>query len=60
MYCASGRVLSKNLVLSCAALYPYFSVINHFYIEKNPEMSGFWYVAKERCFFTFFKEDYYV
>jgi len=60
MYCASSRVLSKSLALCCAASYLYFSSINHSYIENSPEMSGFWCVAKEMCFLTFFQEDYYV
>jgi hypothetical protein len=48
MFCAEGRVLSNSLTLCSAASFSNLSSINHSYIENNPEMSGFWRVAKER------------
>ncbi len=41
MYRPSSRVLSKNLALCYAVSYSYFSSINNFYRENNPEISGF-------------------
>ena len=54
MYCAGGRVLSKNLTFCLATSNSYLSSFNSSYIENIPEMSGFWRVAKERYFLTFF------
>ncbi|MFB0552905.1 MAG: hypothetical protein ACETWQ_06265 [Phycisphaerae bacterium] len=53
MYCAGSRVLSNNLALCCAASYSYFSSINSFDIENNPEISRF-SVAKLWYFSNFF------
>ena len=46
MYCERHGVFSKNFVLRFANLNSYFSLIINSYIENNPEMSGFWCVAK--------------
>jgi len=54
MYCAGGIVLSKNLTLCLATSNSYLSSFNSSCIENIPEMSGFWCVAKERYFLTFF------
>ena len=46
MYCEGHGVFSKNFVLRFANLNSYFSSISNSYIENNPEMSGFWCVAR--------------
>jgi len=46
MYCEKHGVFSKDFVLRFVNLNSYFSSISNSYIESNPEMSGFWYVAK--------------
>jgi hypothetical protein len=60
MCCAGGEVLSKNLALCCAVSIDTSRQLIIPNIENNPEGLGFWCVAKERYFLTFFKEDYYV
>jgi hypothetical protein len=60
MCCAVGVVLSKNQALCPAASYSHFSSINKSYSKNNPDISGFWCVARERYLLTFFKENYYV
>ena len=42
MYCAGKRVLSNSPALYSIASLPNFSASNHFYIENNLEMSGFY------------------
>ena len=56
----SHGVLIKNFVLRFENLNSYFLPNNNSYIENNPEMSGFWCVAKALLLPTFTKEDYYV
>jgi len=48
MYCAGGIVFRKNLTLCLAASYSSLSSFNSLCIDKNPEKSGFWRVAKAR------------
>ena len=46
MYCERHEVFNKNFMLRFANLNSYFSSVSNSYIKNNPEMSGFWCVAK--------------
>jgi len=43
---AGGVAISEKMTLRFATSYSYFSSINKSYNKNNPDISGFWCVAK--------------